>query len=149
MQNLHQPESAAAILGRIENLRPDASKQWGKMDIAQMMAHCSAALEVATDQKRIPRVFIGRILGPLFKPNYYNDKPFSKGSPTAPDFVITDKRDFDKEKARLIALVKQFADGGEAKCTTQPHSFFGPLTAEEWGIGMYKHMDHHLRQFGA
>ena len=110
-----------------------------------MMAHCSAALEVATDQKRIPRVFIGRILGPLFKPNYYNDKPFSKGSPTAPDFVITDKRDFDKEKARLVALVKQFADGGEAKCT----SFFGPLTPKEWGIGMYKHTDHYLRQFGA
>ena len=149
MQNLYQPEATTAILTRIENLKPDAAKQWGKMDVSQMMAHCSAALEVATDQKKIPRIFIGRILGPLFKSSYHNDKPFSKGSPTADDFVITDTRDFEKEKARLTKLVKQFAEGGEAKCTKEPHSFFGPLTPEEWGIGMYKHMDHHLRQFGA
>jgi hypothetical protein len=149
MQNLYQSEAKAEILKRIENLRPDAPKQWGKMNVAQMMAHCSAALEVAAGQKNIPRVFIGRILGPLFKPNFTNDKPFGKGGPTAPQFVITDQRDFAKEKARLTSLVKQFAEGGEAKCTTEPHAFFGKLRPEEWGIGMYKHTDHHLRQFGA
>jgi hypothetical protein len=149
MENLYGTEATKAILTRIENLKPDASKQWGKMDVSQMMAHCSAALEVATDQKRIPRIFIGRILGPLFKSSYHSDKPFGKGSPTANEFIITDQRDFDKEKARLIKLVKQFAEGGEAKCTKEPHSFFGSITAQEWGTGMYKHMDHHLRQFGA
>ena len=149
MQNLYQPEATAAIIKRIENLKPDTQNQWGKMNVAQMMAHCSAALEVASGQKNIPRVFIGKILGPLFRPNFYNDKPFGKGGPTAPQFVITDQRDFEKEKARLIGLVKKFAEGGEANCTKEPHAFFGPITAEQWGIGMYKHTDHHLRQFGA
>ena len=106
------------------------------------------ALEVASGQKKIKRVFIGRILGPLFKPNYFNDKPFGKSSPTAPEFVVTDPRDFEKEKARLILEVKQFSSAGEAKCTKEPHAFFGPRTPQQWGIGMYKHLDHHLRQFG-
>jgi uncharacterized protein DUF1569 len=149
MQTLYQTESTVQILTRIESLRPDTKGHWGKMNVAQMMAHCSAAMEVASGQKSIPRIFIGRILGPLFKSTYVNDRPFSKNSPTADDFVITDQRDFDKEKARLIGLVKHFAEGGEAKCTTEPHSFFGPLTPKEWGTGMYKHLDHHLRQFGA
>jgi hypothetical protein len=149
MQTLYQPASTAQILKRIENLRPDTKGQWGKMNVAQMMAHCAAALEVAAGQKNLPRMFIGRILGPLFKATFYNDKPFNKGGPTANEFIITDQRDFATEKARLINAVKNFAEGGEAKCSKEPHSFFGSLTPQQWSAGMHKHLDHHLRQFGA
>jgi transposase InsO family protein len=60
----------------------------------------------------------------------------------------SDKRDLGKERGRLSGLIDKFAAGGAAGCTKNPHSFFGKVTPEEWAILMYKHLDHHLRQFG-
>jgi hypothetical protein len=82
------------------------------------------------------------------KKTFINDKPFSKNAPTDKSFVIKDEWNFDKEKEQLKDIVLSFSKGDEEKCTTHPHSFFGKLTPKEWGIGMYKHLDHHLRQFG-
>jgi Protein of unknown function (DUF1569) len=64
-------------------------------------------------------------------------------------FVISDKRDFVREQERLKGNVRQFHEGGEVRCTKHPHPFFGSVTPQEWATGMYKHLDHHLRQFGA
>jgi hypothetical protein len=118
------------------------------MDVAQMMAHCSAALDMACGQLNLSRVFIGRVLGPFVKPVYTNEKPFSKNSPTDTKLVFSDGRDFLREQEQLKVKVRQFHEGGEAQCTRHPHPFFGALTPQEWSRGMYKHLDHHLRQFG-
>jgi uncharacterized protein DUF1569 len=149
MQNLFQSEAVAEVIARVDKLHPGAQRQWGKMDVAQMMAHCSATLDVASGRVVLPRMFIGRVLGPFVRPVFVNDKPFSKNGPTDKSFVIADKRDFVKEQEHLKARVRQFHEGGEAQCTKRPHSFFGPLTPQQWATGMYKHLDHHLRQFGA
>ena len=109
----------------------------------------SAAMAMATGESKLPRLFIGRLIGPLAKPVFINEKPFSKNNPTAKELVVSDPRDFSREQQQLRAKVQQFFDGGEAKCTRHPHPFFGPLTPQEWSRGMYKHLDHHLRQFGA
>jgi hypothetical protein len=148
MKSIFQPEVLDEIKQRIDKLQPTAQRQWGKMEVAQMMAHCTAALEVAAGQKFPPRIFIGRFLGPFFKSVFSNDKPLKRNTPTDNSFLVIDQRNFTKEKARLIDLVTRFSTGGEANCTKHPHSFFGKLTPREWGIGMYKHLDHHLRQFG-
>lgn len=149
MKNLYHPEAVDEVLWRIDKLQPATQRQWGKMDVAQMMAHCSAALDMASGKLILPRLFIGRVIGPFIKPIYSNDKPFSRGNPTDPKLVVADQRDFLREQQQLKVKVRQFHEGGEAKCTSHPHPFFGALTPREWGIGMYKHMDHHLRQFGA
>jgi len=148
MKNLFNQTDTTEILNRINKLNATSQRLWGKMEVGQMLAHCSKALEMASGQSFPPRLFIGRILGPLFKSKYLNDKPLDKNSPTDKSFIISDNRDFEKEKVTLKNLVQQFAEGGAEKCTTHPHSFFGKLTPEQWGIGMYKHLDHHLRQFG-
>jgi hypothetical protein len=148
MKSLFDKAVHDEIQERIGKLRSDAAREWGKMNVGQMFAHCSATFEVATGQKFPPRTFAGKLLGRIFKSWYTNDKPFSKNGPTDPSFVIADQRDVETERKRLSDLVRQFSEGGAAKCTTHPHSFFGPLTPQEWSIGMYKHMDHHLRQFG-
>ncbi|WP_080055388.1 DUF1569 domain-containing protein [Spirosoma aerolatum] len=148
MRSLYETNSVAEILSRIDRLRPDSQRQWGKMDVAQMLAHCSVGMETATGQKKLPRLFIGRILAPFVKTSFYNEKPFNRNGPTHKDFVVADQRVFEAEKEKLVQLVKQFSAGGPAACTTHPHSFFGELTPEQWSIGMYKHLDHHLRQFG-
>jgi hypothetical protein len=77
-----------------------------------------------------------------------NDKPFGRGNPTARELKVVDQRAFANEQERLKLRVREFHQGGESQCTTHPHPFFGPLTPLEWSTGMYKHVDHHLKQFG-
>jgi hypothetical protein len=148
MKNLFQPEAVDEIIQRIDKLTPDSQRQWGKMEVAQMLAHCSATLEAAVGEKNPPRMFIGRIFGPIAKRNFLSDKPMPKNAPTDKSYLVIDRRNFAKEKKRLTDLITQFASGGEEKVTKHPHSFFGKLTPNEWATGMYKHIDHHLRQFG-
>jgi Protein of unknown function (DUF1569) len=149
MKNLFQREAVDEVIARIDSLQPAVQRQWGKMDVAQMMAHCSAALDMASGRLNPPRILIGRLLGPFFKPIYTNEKPLSQNSPTDPKLVVSDQRDFAHEQEQLKRCVRQFHEGGEAQCTRHPHPFFGALSAQDWSRGMYKHLDHHLRQFGA
>jgi len=149
MKNLFEKEATDEVIARIDTLQPAAQRQWGKMDVAQMLAHCSAALDMASGRLNPPRMFIGRLIGPFIKPIYSNEKPFSRNNPTDPTLMVSDARDFEREREKLKLCVQQFRDGGETKCTRHPHPFFGALTPAEWSRGMYKHLDHHLRQFGA
>jgi Protein of unknown function (DUF1569) len=149
MKNLFEQEATEEVISRIDTLEPACQRQWGKMDVAQMLAHCSAALDMASGHLILPRIFIGRILGPFVKPIYTNQKPFSKNNPTDKKLVMSDQRDFLREQQQLKRKVREFHEGGEAQCTRHPHPFFGALTPQEWSRGMYKHLDHHLRQFGA
>ncbi|HEY1464159.1 MAG TPA: DUF1569 domain-containing protein [Terriglobales bacterium] len=148
MKSLFQDEAAADVLSRIEKLTPTTQRQWGKMNVAHMMAHCSTILDVACGNRAIPRMFLGRLLGRFFLSQLTNDKPMPKNGPTAKHFLVADEKDFAREKKQLLGLVRQFHDGGEEKCTKHPHPFFGPMKAHEWGYEMYKHIDHHLKQFG-
>jgi hypothetical protein len=149
MKNLFEQDAVSEVCSRIDRLQPAAQRQWGKMDVAQMMAHCSAALDMASGTINPPRLLLGRVLGPIFKSIYTNEKPFSQNNPTDKALVVADPRDFQREQERLKLCVHQFHDGGEAKCTRNPHPFFGALSPQDWARGMYKHLDHHLRQFGA
>ena len=78
-----------------------------------------------------------------------NDQPIRRNTPTSPDLVVADERELESERRRLDRLIDRFAAAGPAGCTTHPHSFFGRLAPREWAVLMYKHLDHHLRQFGA
>lgn len=149
MKNLFQPEAVDEVISRIDKLSPTAERHWGKMDAAQMLAHCSAALDLASGRLIRPRIFIGRLIGRFVRPIYSNEKPFSKNNPTDPKLVVSDPRDFRREQEQLKARIRQFHQGGETQCSVHPHPFFGALTPHEWSTGMYKHLDHHLRQFGA
>ena len=149
MKNLFQREMVDEVMARIDTLQPTSQRLWGKMDAAQMMAHCSITFEIASGRLNLPRLFIGRIIGPFVKSIYTNDKPFAKNGPTGKDLIVSDRRDFAREREQLKAGIRRFHEGGESGCTRHPHPFFGPLTPQAWGRGMYKHLDHHLRQFGA
>ena len=132
MKNLFESDTVSEVLSRINKLQPATQRQWGKMDAAQMLAHCSAAMEMATGESNIPRVFIGRLIGGLVKPTFINEKPFSKNSPTAKELIFSDPCDFSREQEKLRGKVRQFHEGGEAKCTRHPHPLIGPHTPHEW-----------------
>lgn len=148
MKSLYEELAVRDLKARLASLQPDTPRLWGKMTPAQTLAHCSAAMETAIGDKIVPRMFLGRLLGPFVRREFSNDNPLSKNGPTAPSFVIKDDRDFEKERRRLVDLIEVFLRSGPAGCTREPHCFFGELTPDEWGKGMYKHIDHHLKQFG-
>ena len=147
MKNLFEASTVEEVITRIERLRADSPRQWGKMDVSQMMAHCTATLEMASGKLAAKRTLLGRILGPRLRHMLTNEKPMPRNSPTARELRVG-CGDFDRGRQRLVECVRQFHRGGESQCTKNPHPFFGPLTPNEWSTGMYKHLDHHLRQFG-
>ena len=149
MKNLYEPATAKEIRERITRLGPGNQRQWGKMTPAQAMAHCSTTMEWALGESNPSRMFLGYLFGPIAKSQVLKDeKPMAKNAPTAKTLVVADERDLRKECNRLSSLVDRFATAGPAGCTKHPHTFFGALTPEEWAALMYKHLDHHLRQFG-
>jgi hypothetical protein len=149
MKNLFEAARVEEVKRRMAQLRPDSERLWGKMNAAQALAHCSVAVEWAVGDRIPPRMFLGRIMGRIVKPMVVgNDEPMRRNSPTAKDLVVQGERDLVTERERLRGLIDRFAAAGPKGCTTHPHSFFGRLTPEEWATLMYKHLDHHLRQFG-
>jgi hypothetical protein len=149
MKSLFDTAKATEIKERIARLEPTSQRQWGKMNVAQAMAHCAITMEWAVGDSFAPRMFMGRIFGPLVKSKVLkDDAPMGRNAPTAKSLVVTDERDLDRERQRLCILIDRFSEGGPQACTKYAHTFFGPLTPEEWGQLMYKHLDHHLRQFG-
>jgi len=149
MKNLFEASTAHDIKARVSRLRPDSERQWGKMTPPQMLAHCSTAFEMAMGEIKPPRAFIGRVLGGIVKPLALKDEtPLRRNAPTTRELIVADRRDLEMERARLSAMVDRFTAGGPATCTDHPHAFFGRLKPEEWAVLMYKHLDHHLRQFG-
>ena len=147
MYSLIQPGVASDLIGRLAQLPPDAKPQWGKMSVSQMLAHCQVPLQVALGEKELKRRAIGVLFGGMAKKRLLSEAPFKHGLPTDPGFVVKDKRDFDKERRQLQALLQRVARSGPGIITAREHPFFGHMTAEEWGILTWKHLDHHLRQF--
>ena len=149
MKNLFDPVVYNEIKTRVGSLNPQSTRLWGKMDVAQMMAHCKVAFMVPLSEKKLPRVFLGRLLGWMLKSKLYDDIPWKRNLPTAPNFIVKDVRNFDKEKEALNEVVDAFYKAGPDGISKYPHPFFGSFTPEQWGQSMYKHLDHHLQQFSA
>jgi Protein of unknown function (DUF1569) len=150
MKNLFEAATVAEVKGRIAQLKPDSERAWGTMNAAQAVAHCAAGMEWAVGDIRPPRMLLGRIIGQMVKPMVLrNEEPMRRNSPTAKSLVVQGDRDLKTERERLCGLIDRFAAAGPEGCTIHPHSFFGRLTPDEWATLMYKHLDHHLRQFRA
>jgi hypothetical protein len=148
MKSLYATADRLSLLQRLESLHPNARRQWGRMSAAQMLGHCARALETATGVRPTKQKLIGIVLSPFFRTAMLGEKPFSKNSPTDPALVVGEDCDFAEEKTRLAGLINLFVDRGPLLAASATHSFLGRLTGDEWGRLMYKHLDHHLRQFG-
>ena len=146
IKSLLDPTAKQEIILRIQKLNPQSPSQWGKMNVSQMLAHLQMPLGVAIGTHKLKRTMFGRIFGPIAKPMLFNSKPTKKNLPTDKTFVMTgSEREFDVEKNKLIAMIDNFS---ESNLVDEPHPFLGKLKTEEWSKGMWKHIDHHLMQFG-
>ena len=149
MNNLFNPSDTEQILTRLEKLKPDAQRQWGKMTVNQMLAHCIVSLETAMGRNFPKRVLIGRLIGRFLKPGIISENPMPKNAPTDKSYMITGNPDFEHEKRKVTELIGTFCAAGPAGCTTHPQAFYGKMTPEEYAIMQWKHFDHHLKQFRA
>ena len=147
MENLLSPNTAQRIVERIEALRPNAQPLWGKMNVAQMLAHCQVGFQTYFGEKKIKRSLIGVLFGGMVKKKMLTEKPWSHNLPTAKEFIVADNRDFEREKSSLVQQIQRFVSSAKT-VTPEVHPFFGKMSVEEWGRLAYKHTDHHLQQFG-
>ena len=130
-------------------MNPDTQPQWGKMTVAQMLAHCNVTYEMAYENIHPrPNVFMRFILRYFIKNTVTGETPYKHNSRTAPAFLITDTRDFEKEKGRLTSYINKTQQLGEEYFDNKVSLSFGALSKIEWNNMFYKHLDHHLTQFG-
>lgn len=149
MYDLFNKEDNQKIIERINKINSDSKAQWGKMSAAEMLYHCRQPLRVGFGELKLKHGLMGKLFGNIAKKQVLSDKPFKKGLPTDGNFKPKGNYDLEKEKAGLIELVNKLAEGGPGAITKEPHPFFGSLTPAEWNSITWKHLDHHLLQFGA
>src|SRR5271170_7659618 len=122
MKNFFDPGAGQQFKDRLERLRPDSERQWGKMTSPQMVAHLCKSMEQAMGEVVPPPIFAGRILGYFLKPFVLgNDSPMKRNSPTVPGFSITDNRDLTDERRQLYGLIDRAVAIGSTVCTTHAH----------------------------
>ena len=148
MRFLFDQSECDAMIARINKLSPESKALWGKMSVSQMLLHSQKPLRIAFGEENIKRNLFGILFGRIAKKTLVNDSPFGKNLPTAPSFVVKNQPDFATEKEKLIALIRRFQEGGPSVLSKKPHGFFGPMSEMDWSKSNWKHLDHHLRQFG-
>ncbi len=146
MNSIFDKVSNETIIARINKLSPESQAVWGKMSVDQMLKHTNEAIIVAFGENEVKVNFIFRILGRMMKSKIFNSE-FKKNSPTAKEFIFTDKYDFESSKNELIKNFSRFTEGHQSIKITH-HPFWGKMTFEDWNKLMWNHIDHHLRQFG-
>jgi hypothetical protein len=149
MPDIFHPDTTLELVERLNNLTPESQPLWGSMNVAQMLAHCNVTYEmVYTDKHPKPKVLMKFILKNFVKKSVVGDKPYPKNGRTAPAFKIVDEREFDKEKQQLINHIIQTQELGASHFDGKESHSFGALSIKEWNNLFYKHLDHHLTQFG-
>lgn len=149
LPNIFTQTVSEDTIGRINQLRPTTKGNWGKMDVSQMLAHCNVMYEMVYDNKHSkPGFFMKFILKNFIKKVVTSETPYKRNAQTAPAFIIKDKRDFDRERSRLIDYIRRTKDLGESTFHNKASLNFGVLNKTEWNNMFYKHLDHHLTQFG-
>ena len=148
MKSIFNTDNNAEIINRINQLTPMSPAQWGSMTSAQMMAHCQLAMNMAFGNTKTSRHWIGIVFGGIGKRRQLKVKQLDRHIPTFIALKVTDDRDFETEKQKFILLIQFALEKGEAGLVKYPHPYFGTFRSGEWAQLNWKHLDHHLRQFG-
>ena len=149
MKSIFDQPAYDEIINRLDDLSINSQSKWGKMNVEQMLKHCQKPIKLAFGEEEVEKPnFIMKLMIRLMKPTLYNDKPWKKGLPTAKSFVIKDDHNFEAENTRLKQLVKRIHESESYFEPSKTHPIFGEMKSWMWGQSVYKHLDHHLKQFG-
>ena len=149
MENIFSTDGAQFFLNRLNKLTPESKAIWGKMNVSQMLAHCNITYEMCYENKhKKPTGLVKFILKFFVKKFVTNEVPYKKGGKTAPQFIITDQKEFEIEKTRLKNYILKTQELGSTHFEGKESLSFGILSSKEWNNMFAKHLDHHLNQFG-
>lgn len=148
MESIFSPEGNRHLIERIDKLTPITFSQWGKMNVSQMLEHCQQPIKVAFGDLNIKPGILLKLFGPMVKKSLMGPKPLRKDTPTLKEFKVSRSPDFESAKNELKAMVQRFASEGHACIKSDTHPIFGKMSLKEWDELQWKHLDHHLRQFG-
>lgn len=149
LPNVFTKEVSEQLIARINKLEASSQPKWGKMNVGQMQAHCSVTYEMVYEDKHPkPGFFMKLILKNVVKKLVTNEIPYKHNQRTSPAFLITDNRQFEVEQKRLIQYIRKTQELGAAHFNHKESHSFGTLNTVEWNNMFYKHLDHHLNQFG-
>lgn len=149
LPNIFTETVASELVARISKLNHGSKPEWGKMNVAQMLAHCNVTYELAYENIHPrPNAFMRFILRTFIKKIVTGEKPYARNSRTAPVFLIAGEKEFNREKERLVGYINKTVQLGEQHFEGKENHGFGKLTAVEWNNMFYKHLNHHLTQFG-
>lgn len=147
MKTIYDAQTKAELITRINLVEPNAKPLWGKMTAGQMLKHCRMWEDMSQGRLPFKRSFIGRLVGKMvLKKLVSDDRPLTRNTPTSPELIVRTQVDAGEEKAAWIACLQAY---GDKPGPGVPHPFFGHVSGENLGILVYKHADHHLRQFNA
>ena len=149
MKNIYNAEVTQEIIERINTLNPDSLALWGKMNVSQMLAHCNVTYDMIFDGKYKKESGLKKLIIKTFiKPIVLADKPFKKNSPTSGYYRMREEKDFDVKKKRLLDYLVKTQQLGADYFDNKESVSFGKLSSKEWNTIFYKHLNHHLNQFG-
>jgi hypothetical protein len=148
MKSIFDEESRANLITRVDSLTEHSTAQWGKMNVYQMIKHCSTWEEMVQGKHRYKQMFMGRIFGRMVLKSVLKDeRPLKHNTPTIPDLIIREKGgNISTQKAEWISRIQEYSTFSNPGFV---HVFFGKMTEQQVGQLVYKHIDHHLRQFNA
>lgn len=150
LPNIFTKPVTDSVINRINQLQPGTVPNWGKMNAGQVLAHCNVQYEMVYEPEKFPAPnFLMRfVLKTFIKKAVTSTTPYKHNSQTAPAFIIKGERDFELEKNRLIGFIHKTQELGENNFDQKKSISFGALSKNEWNNLFYKHLDHHLTQFG-
>lgn len=148
--NTFDSKTTELVLSRLNNLSNSSQPQWGKMNVAQMLAHLNVAYDLAYGKvsPKATNFMIKLILKMFVKNVVVGENPYKRSLQTSPEFIISNERDFEKEKSLLISNIKETETKGANYFEGKESASFGVLTSKQWSNLFYKHIDHHFTQFG-
>lgn len=150
MKTIFDSLTREELMIRINRLNENNTAQWGKMNLYQMLKHCTIWDEwmLGKNKTVYKQAFVGVLFGKIaLKSVTKDDSPLRKGTPTTSALIIKEKAgDIELTKQKWVALINEYSQYSNPDFV---HIFFGKMTKEQAGILVYKHADHHLRQFNA
>jgi len=149
MKSIFEKDSYNELANRLDKLNSNSTALWGKMTVEQMLVHCRKTVEYAMGDSELQAPHPIKIfLANFTKASLYNDKPFKKNLSTIKDFVINEHDNFDVEKKRLKLIIRRMHTSEKFFFPYTYHQVYGRLEPYMWGQSVYKHLDHHFKQFG-
>jgi hypothetical protein len=135
------------VLDRLGRLAPEATPLWGRMSAPQMLAHLADWMLMATGELEVAVIRRPLRYTPIKQLVIYY-LPFPKSVPTAPELIKRKPSAWAVEHATVCRYVHSFENANQKELWPE-HPVFGKMSSKAWGVLAYRHMDHHLRQFGS